>query len=303
MDSTNVFDVFLADPEQGLDLLVHQDSSSALLLLAAGLLGIFGLGLATQAFLRGKKSNISWGRLVMNVGGLAWLLPVAAVFALYGFWMRPSLLNLPDEPAPQIAVVSDSSHSTSTANTVSTAKTAAPATTLPDWTTHKETVSDDKRLVVVTGELSATVAEAEASARLAAANLAREDFVANFPQAAGWEPPVRGVGAVAIRRSFVEEQDRKTHTSGTPFRVFLAHDQVELSPAVRKEILPLWKEEVVGRRIWSLGGLAGLLTLTFATLAVYFRLDDRTAGMFRRRLKLAAVCVIAAGGLAAATLL
>jgi uncharacterized protein YegP (UPF0339 family) len=45
------------------------------------------------------------------------------------------------------------------------------------------------------------------------------------------------------------------------------------------------------------------LTLTFGTLASYFRLDERTAGRYRWRLKLAAFSVIAAGGAAAASLL
>jgi hypothetical protein len=48
--------------------------------------------------------------------------------------------------------------------------------------------------------------------------------------------------------------------------------------------------------------LAALLTLTFAAGAAYFRLDERTQGRYRGRLKLAAVTVIAAGGAAAATL-
>ncbi len=159
------------------------------------------------------------------------------------------------------------------------------------------------RLAVVTGEIGATVEEAVANARKAAIDLVRVDFAATFPQVAGWRPPASVVANSAIRQTFVEEVDRKTVSSGTPFRVYRGYNQVELSPSVRNQIYPLWRTEVVDRRIWALGGLAGLLTLTFATLSAYFRLDARTTGLYRRRLKLAAVSVIAAGGLAAATLL
>jgi hypothetical protein len=316
MDSTNSFDLLLNDPGQALDMLLHQGSSGLLLLLAAGVLGAFGVGLAAQAFFRGRTKRVSWGNLAANVGGLAWLLPVAAVFALYGFWMRPNLLNLPDrwspeqQPATQVferasnaRTIPVASSPNAAANSALTADSLEASTTLPAWVSQKEeVVTGEKRFVVVHGEIGGTVAEAEASARATAVEKARDDFAATFPQARGWEAPARTVGTVAIRREFVEEIDRKT-SSGTAFRVFRGHDQVELSPAVRKQIFPLWKEEVVGRRIFALGGLGALLTLTFGTLAVYFRLDDRTSGLYRRRLKLAAVSVIAAGGFAAATLL
>jgi hypothetical protein len=44
------------------------------------------------------------------------------------------------------------------------------------------------------------------------------------------------------------------------------------------------------------------LTLTFATGAAYFRLDERTHGRYRGRLKLAAVAIISAGVAAAGAL-
>jgi hypothetical protein len=64
-----------------------------------------------------------------------------------------------------------------------------------------------------------------------------------------------------------------------------------------------WKQDVVPGRLEALGGFAALLTLTFATGAAYFRLDDRTHGRYRGRLKLAAVAIIGAGAAAAAALI
>jgi hypothetical protein len=218
--------------------------------------------------------------------------------------MRPNLLNLPDNSVLSPRVVLAKNESIPDADIASriAAAPVEPSTTIPDWVKQKEEISENTRLVAVSGEIGATVAEAEEAARTAAVETVRNDFVTAFPQAKGWDAPARTVAATAIRRRFVEEVDRKTG-SGTAFRVYRAYDQVELSPEVRKQIFPLWREEIVGRRILALGGLAALLTLTFGTLATYFRLDARTSGQHRRRLKLAAVSVIAAGGFAAATLL
>jgi hypothetical protein len=293
MHRLNFFDLLFDEPGQALVGLLHQRSSAALLLVAAGVLGTFGAGLAAHAYLRGKSTRLSWSSVAANIGGLAWLLPVAAVFALYGFWMRPSLYNGGDNPSP--------------AKTVTANDTQSPAvetgTVLPDWVRNKEVVQGDLRLVVATGEIGGTVEEATTAAHTAAVNLALKDFSSAYPQIAGWQPPAQAVSSAAIRRTFVEPVDRKTLSSGTPIRVYQGYDLVELSPSVRQALFPLWRDQVVDRRIWALGGLAGLLTLTFATLAAYFRLDERTAGLYRRRLKLAAVSVIAAGGLAAVTLL
>ncbi len=260
-----------------------------MLLIGAGLLAIFGVALAGQAFFRGAGRPSIRG-VAQNVGAAAWLLPIAAVFALYGIWMRPSLSN-PEETAPvTIPVVAEK------------AVTVDTDTKLPDWAKETDRALDsDTKLVVVQGKIGLTVDEAVAAGRAAAFARLRSDFSAAHPQAASWEPPSSITGD-AIRRTFVERSDRKTST-GTPYSAYTAYEQVELSPSVRKQILPLWRNQIVEKRIWALGGLAGLLTLTFGTLAAYFRLDQRTSGVYRRRLKLAAVSVIAAGGMAAATVL
>jgi hypothetical protein len=332
MNNMNFLDQLLNEPREALTTLIHQGPSGLVLLTAAGLLGTVGLGLAAQAYFRSKSARFSWGNLAANLGGLAWLLPVAAVFALYGFWMRPNLFNFPDTWSVRyrnanivspVAVVerrwSASPNASLGANVAAEASSALTAeaerrssltaefvesgTSLPEWVHAKDLTVDNARFVVVTGDIGSTIEEAATGARGAAVELVRDDFAASVPQVAGWEPPASTIAAAAIRRTFVEEIDRKTLSSGVPFRVYRAYDQVELSPRVRSRVFPFWKAEIVSRRIWALGGLAGLLTLTFATLATYFRLDARTSGLHRRRLKLATVCVIAAGGFAAATLL
>jgi hypothetical protein len=282
--------MLLEDPHQAITELL-QGGVPPMLLIGAGLLAAFGVMLAGQAYFRGAVRPTIRG-VAQNLGGAAWLVPIAAVFAMYVFWMRPSLTS-PDESVPvTIPVV---------AHDVKAAAIETD-TKLPDWAKESEhPIGNDTKLVVVSGEIGATIDEAVAVGRAAAFERLRADFATAHPQAANWQPPP-SITADAIQRTFVERVDRKTST-GTSFTVYRAYEQVELSPAVRKKILPLWRDQIVEKRIWALGGLAGLLTLTFGTLAAYFRLDQRTSGLYRRRLKLAAVSVIAAGGMAAATIL
>jgi hypothetical protein len=289
MRSTSFFETLSQDPDRALAGLHHQ-GSLGMLLIGAGLLALFGVALAGQAYFRGAVRPSIRG-VAQNVGGAAWLLPIAAVFAVYLIWMGPSL-STPEETAPvTIPVVAEKPAAVDT------------DTKLPDWAKQNEHSFDsDTKLVVVTGELKASVDEAVAAARAAAFIRLRSDFAAAHPQAASWEPPP-SITDDGIHRTFVERVDNKTSTGGNPYTLYRAYDQVELSQAVRKKILPTWRNQIVEKRIWALGGLAGLLTLTFGTMAAYFRLDQRTSGLYRRRLKLAAVSVIAAGGMAAATVL
>ena len=291
MHSTNYFDMLMQDPDRAITQFLNS-GAPAMLLIGAGLLAVFGVALAGQAFFRGNTARPSIRGVAQNVGAAAWLLPIGAVFALYVLWMRPSL-STPDETAPvTIPVVAQ----------IEKPDAVETGTKPPDWTKATDHSMGDTQLVVVIGEIGATVDEAVAAGRTAVVERLRTDFYAVHPQATGWEPPA-SIAGDAVRRSFVEKVDRKTVSSGTPFSVYRAYEQVELSPSVRKKILPQWRNQIVEKRIWALGGLAGLLTLTFGTLAAYFRLDQRTAGVYRRRLKLAAVSVIAAGGMAAATML
>ncbi len=128
-------------------------------------------------------------------------------------------------------------------------------------------------------------------------------FSRPIPRWADWLPSADAVREDAVRRTHVEKIHRKTVSSGTPFIVYRGYQQIELSPAVFTQLLSSWKDQVLPARLEELGAIAALLTLTFATGAAYFRLDDRTHGRYRRRLKLAAVAIIGAGAAAAAALI
>ena len=319
MDSLRDFEFLLNDAGTSFLTFLQQGGSGPLFIIAAVTLAGVGLGLAAQAWAHGKSPGFSWSRLAAHLGSLVWLVPVAAVFAIYVSWMPSekrawrsvspaqetqidtAVNRAPDLPSGPVYFGPASSPNKPALNSEN--RFLATGTSLPDWVREKDSDLENGKLVVVTGEIGGTVDEARAEAQTAALRLVRDDFEATYPQAQGWTPPAPAAAQAAIRRIFVEEIDRKTVSSGVPFRVYRAYDQVELSPHVRAQLFPHWRDQIVDRRIEALSGLTALLTLTFATLAAYFRLDARTSGLYRRRLKFAAVCVIAAGGLAATTLL
>jgi hypothetical protein len=174
---------------------------------------------------------------------------------------------------------------------------------LPEWA--KTEIVDDggRKLVVVPGGFAGSQKEAEHNA-LEAARLVVGDAIQHAdPKVGTWLPSAESVRQVALLHTFVEKIHRKTVSTGTPFIVYRAYHQVELSPRVFDLLVANWKHEVLPGRLEALGGLVALLTLTFATGAAYFRLDDRTQGRYRGRLKLAAVAVIGAGAAAAAALI
>jgi hypothetical protein len=183
------------------------------------------------------------------------------------------------------------------------AKTDVQSDKLPEWAKTEIVEEGNRKLVVVPGGFAGSQKEAEHDA-LDAARLVVGDAIQRvYPRVGKWLPTADAVREEAVRRTYVEQIHRKTVSSGTPFIVYRAYQQVELSPEVFAKLVSSWKEEVLPHRLEALGGLAALLTLTFATGAAYFRLDDRTQGRYRRRLALAAVAIVGAGAAAAAALI
>jgi hypothetical protein len=203
----------------------------------------------------------------------------------------------PSTKAPSAVMTSELTNATVAAAPMTPATSAESQ--VPAWATVTETQQDRRRLVVVTSDIEATPQLAEAAALEMADKVVREDFEQFYPAAGNAPSPLALVRIANVRQIYVEPLDRQTLSSATHFRVYRAYAQVELSEASRQKLFENWKQTAVDRRMKALGGLAGLLTLTFGALAAYFRLDDRTGGQHRVRLKLAAVSIVAAGACAA----
>lgn len=169
--------------------------------------------------------------------------------------------------------------------------------TKPDWIEAGEVREGDRTYVVVSGQQFADAAAARQDAIGRAAQVVYQDFVSAFRPSGQWLFTPRDAEAVALRDSFTEEIRR---TAGeNEFTVYRTHLKVELSPGVRHAIEPIWRQQVSTGRSVITGSLLGLLTAVCAVLAGYFRLDDRTAGRYRWRLRFGSVAAVGLAAVAA----
>lgn len=85
--------------------------------------------------------------------------------------------------------------------------------------------------------------------------------------------------------------------SGRTFETTQIRWVVELNSEVRDQIRESWEQEVVTVRAGLVAGGVGFLTFLFGLLATYLRVDHRTNGEYRGRLKLGLLSLAIAGGL------
>ena len=247
--------------------MLHQKSSGLLLLLAAGMLGTFGVGLAAHAFLRGKSTHFVGPVWLPDVGGLAWLLPVAAVFALYGFWMQPSLYNLNDPPPKPVTPVTVERMKLNgpvqpvagrtylpnpNPDRISETSAVATGTSLPEWVQDKEFITGNVRLAVVTGEIGATVEEAGRQRSQGGHRSGPRGLCGHVSASGRLAAPRLGRGqrrhSADLRRG---ESTAKRSPREPPSASTAATTRSSSRRAVRNQIYPLWRDR--SRRSANLG--------------------------------------------------
>src|SRR5262249_31756632 len=123
-----------------------------------------------------------------------------------------------------------------------------------------------------------------------------------YPLAGDWTVPVALIDQNAVN-AIVGEVFDKDFGNGVTGKMYRAHLRLDMNSSLRKALQGSWNNQIVNHRLIELGGILGLATLTLASLAGYYRLDDATHGQYRRRLKLAAAALVSAGGLVAWRLL
>jgi|SRR5579863_5425908 len=168
----------------------------------------------------------------------------------------------------------------------------------PDWAEKDPQPSDKGVLVSLSSERFATLQEAQQQLTAKAVSYVRDFYHDEYPLSGDWTVPVSLIEHTALRQVVGEtyQQDFGSGIQGTMYR---AHVQLELNSALRKGIHDSWHGQIVSHRLTVLGSMLGLLTLMLATSAGYFRLDELTGGLYRRRLKFAAASLVAAGSLVA----
>jgi hypothetical protein len=168
----------------------------------------------------------------------------------------------------------------------------------PDWAGKEPVLGKDGVLVALCSQRFATIGEAEEQVTAQAVECVKKFYRDEYPLPGQWTVPVSVIDQTALS-SMVGEMYDQDFGNGVTGKMYLAHLRLNLSPALRDALHASWHDQVVAHRLKELGGILGLATLALATCAGYFRLDDLTRGQYRRRLKLAAASLIAAGSLVA----
>jgi len=151
--------------------------------------------------------------------------------------------------------------------------------------------------VALSSQRFATLAEAEQQVTSLAASYIKNHYREEYPLSEDWTVPVSLVEKHALREFVGEELEHKDF--GTMYR---AHLRLSLDSNLRRAVHDSWRDQIALHRLGLFGGALGAATLFLATCAGYFKLDDLTGGQYRRRLKLAAAALLAAGGLTIAVL-
>ncbi len=263
----------------------------------AVLLGLVGLAVALNSYVRSTDFSLDPVRLLRQSLSLLWLVPVVLAFGLVGSRFATTNTASP-ELTPMSTGIRGSDESLAP---ISHVPGPAGEPIEPAWIHSGVVDLPDRTLVVVHGRQFATVAEAEEDALAQSVALIRDEVVRIDRRFGSTPVPAEVVRDAAVRLQYVEPIVRTTENA--EFTVYRVHQQVELSHGVFREITPALSRAVAAGRLWTLGTVAGFLTLSFAVLAGYLRLDELADGRHRGRLRFAAASMFTAFGLIAAVLL
>jgi hypothetical protein len=167
----------------------------------------------------------------------------------------------------------------------------------PDWAGKDPVPRGESVLVPLSSQMWATMREAEQQVTERAAAYVKEFYHDEYPVRGDWTVPVPVIEQTAVSALVGEEIDKDFGDGIGTKKMYRAHLRLDVNPSLRNALHASWHDQIVNHRLTELGGLFGLATLMLATAAGYFRLDDATAGQYRRRLKFAAGALVAAGSL------
>jgi hypothetical protein len=203
--------------------------------------------------------------------------------------------------APTGIDVSSPDNSPSPPTDVSTESESTPVSEvakLPEWTSQPEATSKGITTLVLSSQRFVTQEEAEEQLTTELVNRAQQYFHDEHPSRGTWMLPADYAVRSAVKQRHVEVIS-KTFSGGVTVDMKRIHWQVELSPGMRKDLYPIWRNQVVEQRLMQLGGGVGFATFLLLTGMTYFRVDTRTQGAYRGWLRFAALSVATAGTAAA----
>ena len=77
---------------------------------------------------------------------------------------------------------------------------------------------------------------------------------------------------------------------------YVAHIELDPSPIHRARLLEVYNRELVGRRLFKLGGSLSFILICLAAISGYIRADEATKGYYTNRLRMLAAAGVGAGG-------
>lgn len=269
----------------GNQLLEHPDFVPA----AIVVLLVLAVGIALYVVIRDRGYRLSLKGLGSLVSGLLWLAPVIAVTVFVG-WQAAPHFHRDEVPVPdddEIAVRLNEFHRLPDSRIIPVPPTDTSGTTPVSLSVSAGRFS-------IRSKPMETVDQARTDVRQHAGVIIDKVF---RPAEAGhvkWSLP-----DAVIEKSVVGESIREeSFGESTKFKMQIAELSIALSDDVRGVYVQAWRRHAALRRMIVLAELLGMLVLLVAAAAAYLRLDIATQGAYRRRLKFAAVSLIAAGGLA-----
>ncbi len=165
---------------------------------------------------------------------------------------------------------------------------------LPEWVGEPDQEDGGRLLISLSSTEQPTRADAEKELLGKALARIRADFEQTHRTTIPWDVPES-----AVHFTLTHEEKITRTAAAARFTMVRLHRQLELSPETREEAVGAFRQAVINRRLRGIAAVGGTLALIVAASAVYLRLDARTLGQTRGRLKAATAAAILTGGLVA----
>jgi hypothetical protein len=306
-------------------------------LLGIAALVLFAAAITASVLIPARDSFDTWRHIKSAFGVLIWVAPAIAILVLSVKFVAPRTrdYNAParkvviERPGDEHAAADGSiahvgqatDHDQSSMRRAARAgltsfvagaarlKVRSTSSDDPNWTAGPSRTATGRDLYCLTSQRFATLVEAEDQITAMAVSQVRDNYChgsspeSGLPEWSGelsqsrLDALVELINRYGVQNLIGEIMD-KDFGNGIKGKMHRAHLRLEFSPQLRSALVDFWRTDAVDRRLLALASLVGLATLMLGTAACYFRIDAATGGMYRGRLKLAAVSVIAAGSLA-----
>lgn len=214
---------------------------------------------------------------------------------------KEAAVEAPKPAAASAAPANENVNGTVKSDTES-AKVGGSEASPPDWVLTAPEAREDMTFAVVHGTPMPDEHESVDAALVKAAKFVQEFYEKEFGSSNGrWRVTPDYVKNRLVREAYTGptnfrpimiETDKEKYSDLDSFEQ--THLLLQLDEQSRRDSFASWRNAVSQQRLLGLGGLFALATLITGASATYFRVDEKTKGAYRGRLRFAAFAVIAA---------